>query len=162
MAFSTWTYLFAAGGFVFGVAGMVSSFLMYRIVRKYDRGVAANEAVQEVEAALSKGRIVETRSAKVRPVGIPDPRELLFPPPMVGKDTLKQWLMYRHRDEGVWTKVVSKFYIRALSDYRVLPVFKGYDTNDIQNKFLHTLMIVTDIGVTRGSGESLEGRRTTP
>lgn len=145
------------------VAAFCSYYTMMNLAKKAD-AAAVNDLVEEVDTELAKGRgshrLAEVRSAKVTPINIPDPRELLFPPPMVGTQTLKHWLMYSHRDDGVWTRVVHEFYARAASDHRVRPYFEGYDLEDIKRKFLHTLMIVTDIGVNRASAEGLIQKHT--
>lgn len=145
------------------VAAFCSYYTMMNLAKKAD-SAAVDELVNEVEGALkeNKGahRLTEVRSAQVTPISIPDPRALLFPPPMVGTQTLKHWLMYSHRDDGVWTRVVHEFYARAASDHKVRPYFEGYDLDDIKRKFLHTLMIVTDIGVTRAAAEGLIQRHS--
>ena len=78
-----------------------------------------------------------------------------FPAPTVGDDTLKQWLIHRYRRDNVWNEVVDDFYVRAASNHTVRPYFAGRDLAEIKKKFLATLLILTDKGVSEPAAAAL-------
>ena len=59
-----------------------------------------------------------------------------FGPPMVGEETLKSWLIHLYNNDGVWSRFVEDFYVRAMTNHLVRPYFEGKDTQEIQKKFL--------------------------
>lgn len=111
------------------------------------------------------GRLVEVQSAQVTPREAPEdpPTQQLsvirteppFPPPMVGDETLKQWMVHSYSQDGIFARFVDAFYIRAASSHYVRPLFEGKDLNDIKKKFLATLLILLDKGVDERAAATL-------
>lgn len=111
----------------------------------------AEEAeLEELEAEFknNSGQPVVTEDALYPP----------FPAPMVGPDTLKQWLVHRYNRDNVWSSVVDDFYVRAASHHKVRPYFEGRDLDTIKKKFLATILIVTDKGVSEPAAAALVKR----
>ena len=81
-----------------------------------------------------------------------------FGPPMVGEETLKSWLIHLYNNDGVWSRFVEDFYVRAMTNHLVRPYFEGKDTQEIQKKFLATLLILTDKGVSEAAAATLVQR----
>lgn len=85
--------------------------------------------------------------------------DMLAPPPMVGDDTLRDWMVHHHRhDANVWQSVVSKFYATAAADEEIRAYFDGVDMDRLQNHFLRQLVIITHIGLTVRAADSLGQR----
>lgn len=84
----------------------------------------------------------------------------LSEPPMLDGMTLKSWLIYHSKDEGVWSKVVTEFYERAADEPTIREYFDdvidrgGFEA--LQKHFLGALMIVTNSGVTEGTVRAME------
>lgn len=81
-----------------------------------------------------------------------------FGPPMVGEYTLKMWLIHRHNRDGIWGSVVDDFYVKAGTNHIVRPYFEGKDLDAIKRKFLATLLILTDKGVSEPAAHALTKR----
>ena len=81
-----------------------------------------------------------------------------FPAPTVNGDTLKNWMIHRYNRDNVWSDVVDAFYVRAASNHKVRPYFEGRNLADIKKKFLATLLILTDKGVSEPAAAALVKR----
>jgi hypothetical protein len=86
----------------------------------------------------------------------PSAGDLLVGPPMVGQDTLRDWLIHYRKDGDVWSDVVREFYRRAAGAPTVADYFGGHVTTDgeidpaLQRHFTAALVLITHTGVTRG------------
>lgn len=81
---------------------------------------------------------------------------LLVGPPMIGGDTLRDWLIHHHplRD-GVWSQVVSNFYNRAAAVPWVFDYFRKVDMRQLERHFTAQLVILTHTGVTQAMVDDL-------
>jgi hemoglobin len=118
--------------------------------------VARAEPDPEVVSAIHAHLAAEpdtapTPSAAMRDPDAPAPRpsDLLVPPPMVGPDTLRDWLIHYRQDREAWTEVVEAFYTRAAQDPEIADYFVGVDWPRLQRHFTAALVLLTHTGVTR-------------
>jgi hemoglobin len=81
----------------------------------------------------------------------PHPRadELLAPPPMVGSDTLRDWLIHYRNSPEAWADVTREFYDRAAGAPAVADYFVGVDWPRLKRHFMAALVLLTHTGVTR-------------
>lgn len=81
---------------------------------------------------------------------------LLAPPPLVGRDTLRDWLIHTHQKSNVWSEVVTEFYDRAASVPFVWDYFGSVtDRARLERHFLAMLVVLTHTGVTERMVKSL-------
>lgn len=73
--------------------------------------------------------------------------DLLAPPPMVGQDTLRDWLIHYRKDGNVWSDVTRTFYDRAAAAPAVFDYFGGVDWPHLQRHFTAALVLITHSGV---------------
>jgi hypothetical protein len=116
---------------------------------------------QRIEVDQRVSAAVQREQTGAQPVvGRPSPNRQLTPPPMIEGQTLKSWLIYRSRDEGVWNYVVTEMYERAAAQPEIADYFqdtiKGGRFSDLQTHFLGALMIVTNSGVTQGVVDAMK------
>jgi truncated hemoglobin YjbI len=90
------------------------------------------------------------------------PRDyVLVPPPRIGRDTLRDWLIHRHREDGIWAKVVATFYTVAADDDEIFAYFKHLDEagmERLQTHFCRQLCILTHTGLTVRALKAMEKR----
>jgi truncated hemoglobin YjbI len=91
----------------------------------------------------------------------PRPSDILAPPPMIGDDTLRDWLVHYRKDREVWQQVVEEFYARAAQVPAVADYFVGVDWPRLKNHFLAALLIITHTGVTRAMPATMSARHAT-
>jgi hemoglobin len=127
--------------------------------------VARAEPDPEVVSAIHAHLAAEpdtapTPSAAMRDPDAPAPRpsDLLVPPPMVGPDTLRDWLIHYRQDREAWTEVVEAFYTRAAQDPEIADYFGGVDWPELKSHFLAALLLVTHSGVTRALPAAMAAR----
>jgi len=96
---------------------------------------------------------VPVHRGQLAAVGVPDygprPSDLLVGPPMVGNDTLRDWLIHYRQTPETWAEVVAEFYSRAAGVPEVADYFVGVDWPRLKNHFMATLVIITHTGVIR-------------
>lgn len=83
------------------------------------------------------------------PARHPRADELLAPPPMVGGDTLRDWLIHYRNSPEAWADVTREFYNRAAGAPAVADYFVGVDWPRLQRHFTAALVLLTHSGVTR-------------
>lgn len=83
------------------------------------------------------------------PVRHPRADEFLAPPPMVGNDTLRDWLVHYRNSPEAWMDVTRKFYDRAADVPEVADYFVGVDWPRLKRHFMAALVLLTHTGVTR-------------
>jgi hypothetical protein len=74
--------------------------------------------------------------------------DLLAPPPMIGGDTLRDWLVHYRQAPEAWTDVTREFYRRAAEAPEVADYFVGVDWPALQRHFTAALILLTHTGVT--------------
>ncbi|HEX3305002.1 MAG TPA: hypothetical protein VHS32_02020, partial [Streptosporangiaceae bacterium] len=81
----------------------------------------------EVVRAIRQARepMVSGDQRDLPPVTLTGPNELLIPPPMVGGDTLRDWLIHYRNSPEAWMEVTEEFYARAAQDPDVADYFVG-------------------------------------
>jgi hypothetical protein len=92
------------------------------------------------------------QAAATEPATAPVPHahaELLAPPPMIGDDTLRDWLIHYRKAPEAWTDVTREFYRRAAGVPEVADYFTGVDWPALQRHFTAALILLTHTGVTR-------------
>lgn len=82
----------------------------------------------------------------------------LSDPPMVDGRTLRNWLVYQTRRDGVWSEVVAQFYERAAAVPEVADYFRNTDMETQQRHFTRALILVTHHGVTQRTLDNLADR----
>jgi truncated hemoglobin YjbI len=75
--------------------------------------------------------------------------DLLVPPPMVGGDTLRDWLIHYRAAPEAWMDVTEEFYARAAQAPEVADYFVGVDWPALKRHFMAALVLLTHTGVTR-------------
>jgi hypothetical protein len=95
----------------------------------------------------------------------PRPTDILVGPPMVGGDTLRDWLIHYRQSSDAWSDVVREFYRRAASVPAVADYFGGVPITvageispELQRHFTATLLIITHSGVTRAMPATMSAR----
>lgn len=109
------------------------------------RGDPSWTSVAEPESPESRAAYLTEPSQRTEVrTGRPDP---LAPPPMVGRDTLRDWLIHYRKDGNVWSDVVAEFYNRAAQDPAVADYFGGVDWDHLKKHFMAALVLIAHSGV---------------
>jgi hypothetical protein len=116
------------------------------------RAMEVNEA--GLEQATGPNPVQRAESSGYRAAADPDgasPRgsDLLAPPPMIGGDTLRDWLIHYRKAPEAWADVTREFYRRAAAAPAVADYFVGVDWPQLQRHFTAALILITHTGVTR-------------
>jgi truncated hemoglobin YjbI len=119
-------------------------------LEEFQRGLEDGQ-ITEVQSAVVESDVEETQQLKI--VG-QHPRPP-FPAPMVGGETVKQWMIHLYNNDNIWSMFTDSFYIRVTSNPLVKPLFAGKDLADIKRKFLATLLIMCDKGVSEAAAATL-------
>lgn len=103
------------------------------------------EMVAAIQAAMTEPATEPTPNANMRNPAT----ELLVPPPMIGGDTLRDWLIHYRKAPEAWTDVTREFYRRAAGVPEVADYFTGVDWPALQRHFTAALILITHTGVSR-------------
>jgi truncated hemoglobin YjbI len=87
------------------------------------------------------------------------PSDVLVPAPRIGGVTLRDWLIHHCHRDNVWQDVVTEFYTAAAADPEIAEYFAHIDSMErLQRKFLATLLILTNAGLTVGGLDAMRNR----
>jgi hemoglobin len=115
----------------------------------------------EIAAAIAtafRREMAEPTTGPLEELHMPSPSDLLAPPPMVGGDTLRDWLIHYRQTPEAWMDVVQEFYDRAAQDEEIADYFVGVDWPELKRHFMAALVLVTHSGVTRALPATMAAR----